>query len=120
MSLSLSISLMPFGGGWQLGEILWAYLPLPYISTSPLCFSYSRRPTIAEQCSSKPPRTLRATSEAGVKVVGVMGCMLLQDEHCMSSRLSEARIVVLIHSAHTNFRQGVVTGRSTMLLQMAH
>ena len=66
------------------------------------------------------PKTLRATSEAGVKVVGVIGRMLLQVGHCMLSRLSEARIAVLIHSVHTNFQQGVVTGRSTMLLQMAH
>ena len=47
MSLVLSISLTPFGGGWQLGEILWAYLPevllyhtfqpLHFVSHTPVC-----------------------------------------------------------------------------------
>ena len=47
MSLVLSISLMPFGGGWQSGEILWAYLPevllyhtfqpLHFVSHTPVC-----------------------------------------------------------------------------------
>ena len=71
-------------------------------------------------CSSSPPRTFSTTSDALVNVVAVTGCMSLQEGHCMSSSSADVRTLSQTHSAHTSLRHGVVTGRSTMLLQMAH
>ena len=71
-------------------------------------------------CSSSPPRTFSTTSDTLVNVVAVTGCMSLQEGHCMSSSSADVRTLSQTHSAHTSLWHGVVTGRSTMLLQMAH